>query len=113
MKYPCYCKACDKITGHTTSGLKSSCDICGRTGTAPYIRWALLPIIVFVLAAIPIYIIVTSPFVQLVLIACIAFVVLLVAYGWFRNSRYAILLADLVRKCTSAFNKAKSVLKMQ
>ena len=113
MNYPCYCSKCDRITGHETSGLKSTCVVCGHSGSVPYVRWVLLPIIVIGLAAIPIYIILTSAFVQYALVACVALVGLLALYMRFQNSRYRVLLNDLTSKCTSAVHNAKIALKLQ
>jgi len=110
--YPAYCSKCDAITGHETSGLKSTCVKCGHSGKAPYARWILLPIIVLGLAAIPIYIILTSLFVQYVLLGCMWIVILFVLYTYFQTSRYRVLLADLVTKCTSALRNAKTALKL-
>jgi len=111
--YPAYCSKCDAITGHETSGLKSTCVKCGHSGRAPYIRWALLPVIILALAAIPIYIILTSIFFQYVLLGCVALVVLVVLYMRFQNSRYRVLLADLAVKCASALHNARNAIKRE
>jgi hypothetical protein len=111
--YAAYCSKCDKITGHTTNGFDSTCEKCGHIGKAPYARWVLLPIIVIGLAAIPIYVIVTSVFVQQVLIACVVLVFALLLYIRFRNSRYYVLLANLRSKCASVLDNTKTALKLQ
>jgi hypothetical protein len=113
VNYPCYCSKCDKITGHDTHGLASTCVVCGKTGRAPYVRWALLPVLLFLAAALPIYIIATSIFAQYVLLLCVVVVTAVLLYMRFQNSRYRVLLQDLVAKCTSAFKRTKLALKLQ
>jgi len=112
-QYPCYCSRCDKITGHETHGFESSCVKCGYTGRVPYLRWIALPILLGVAAAIPIYIIATSPFVQQVLLACVVLVGALLLYIRFRNSRYYVLWQDLAVKCASVLDNVKTALKLQ
>jgi hypothetical protein len=111
--YPAYCSKCDMITGHETHGLKTSCVKCGHTGKAPYMRWAMLPIIIITLAAIPIYIIATSILARYVLIGCVVLVGLILLYVRIRNSHYYNSVGIFISKCTTALRNVKTGLKPQ
>jgi len=62
VHYNAYCSKCDKITGHTITGMDSACDKCGFVGKrkAPYLSWLVLGVLIIGLAATSIYIIYQS-----------------------------------------------------